>query len=45
MKAENEVRVLDIDIDSWPHIPTFVEFEGNTPSVVIEVVNKLGFSD
>ncbi len=36
---------VEIDIDSWPLIPTFVEFEGNTPSEVIEVVKKLGFSD
>ena len=36
---------VEIDIDSWPHIPTFVEFEGDSPSVVMDVVKKLGFDE
>ena len=36
---------VEIDIDSWPHVPTFVEFEGNSPSVVMDVVKKLGFDE
>lgn len=36
---------VEIDIDSWPLIPTFVEFEGDNALAVIEVVKKLGFSD
>ena len=36
---------VEIDIDSWPHIPTFVEFEGDSPSIVMDVVKKLGFDE
>lgn len=36
---------VEIAIDSWPHIPTFVEFEGNSPSTVMDVVRKLGFDE
>ena len=36
---------VEIDIDSWPHIPTFIEFEGDSPSIVMDVVRKLGFDE
>lgn len=36
---------VEIDIDSWPHIPAFVEFEGDSPSVVMDVVRKLGYDE
>lgn len=34
---------VEIDIDTWPWIPTYVEIEGETPEKVAEVAEKLGF--
>lgn len=34
---------VEIDIDTWPWIPTFVEIEGPTNEKVIQVSEKLGF--
>lgn len=33
----------EIDIDTWPWIPSFVEIEGQTPESVRSVANQLGF--
>lgn len=33
---------VEIDIDSWPMIPTYLEIEGNTEKEVIDVVEILG---
>ena len=35
---------VEIDIDYWPHIPTYMEIEGPSEEVVYDTLNKLGFS-
>lgn len=35
---------VEIDIDYWPLIPTYLEIEGPSEKAVYEVVSKLGFS-
>jgi len=35
---------VEIDIDTWPLINTFVEFEGNDEESIKEVVKKLGMN-
>lgn len=35
---------VDIDIDTWPWIPTYVEIEGPSETAVEQVANLLGFS-
>lgn len=32
---------VEIDIDFWPHIPTYVEFEGNNEEDILNVCKKL----
>lgn len=34
---------VEVTIDTWPWVPTFVEFEGPTEEVVKEVAHDLGF--
>lgn len=34
----------EIDIDTWPGIPTYFEIEGNSEKNLEEVLNKLGYS-
>ncbi len=34
---------VTIDIDTWPHIPTYVELEGENEQVLRKVAEKLGF--
>ena len=44
IKRINKNRVLDdveIDIDSWPMIPTYVEIEGKDEQSVMKMVDKL----
>ena len=33
---------VEIDIDFWPRIPTYVEFEAESEQAIISVLNKLG---
>lgn len=33
---------VEIDIDSWPWIPTYLEIEGESEEVIYEVLDKLG---
>lgn len=35
---------VEIDIDSWPLIPTYVEIEGKSEETVIKTAEKLGYS-
>jgi adenylate cyclase class 2 len=35
---------VEIDIDTWPMIPTYVEFEGSSWDSVKKVSEKLGFN-
>lgn len=32
---------VEIDIDTWPHLNTYVEFEGETEDAVLKVLEKL----
>ena len=50
MKANQETRReiwkygnVEICIDTWPWIPTFIEIEGPTEELVWDTANKLGF--
>lgn len=36
-----ELDGVEIDIDSWPLIPTYVEFEGNNEEEVKQIIEKL----
>lgn len=33
---------VEIDIDLWPHLPTYVEFEAKSEQAIIDVCYKLG---
>ena len=35
---------VEIDIDDWPLIPTYVEIEGKSEEAVMNVIEKLGFN-
>jgi len=35
---------IEIDIDSWPMIPTYVEFEGENEEKIMNFIDKLGYS-
>ena len=35
---------VEIDIDYWPNIPTYLEIEGPSEEIVYETLKKLGFS-
>lgn len=35
---------VEIEIDSWPRIPTYLEIEGKSQEAVEKMVEKLGFS-
>ena len=36
---------VEIDIDTWPMIPTYLEIEGNSEEEVNNMVKKLGLSN
>ncbi|MCM1052777.1 MAG: class IV adenylate cyclase [Ruminococcus sp.] len=36
---------VEIDIDSWPKIPTYIELEGNSKEDIIALVKKIGFKE
>lgn len=36
---------VEIDIDTWPMIPTYVEFEGESADKVLDVIKKLGYNE
>lgn len=38
-----ELDGVEIDLDTWPWIPSYVEIEGETPEAVVTVAAKLGF--
>ena len=42
-RVRYEYRDVEIDIDYWPHIPTYLEIEGNSEEEVYAVLEKLGF--
>ena len=36
---------VEIDIDTWPMIPTYVEIEGKSEESVLNIIKKLGIND
>jgi len=36
---------VEIDIDTWPKIPTYVEIEGNSEEEVMTLIRKLGYNE
>lgn len=42
-RCQYHYRGVEIDIDSWPYIPTYLEFEGPSEESVYEVVSLLEF--
>lgn len=36
---------VELDIDTWPLIPTYVEIEGHSEAEVLETVKKLGYTE
>lgn len=34
---------IEIDIDDWPYIPTYVEIEGKSEDEVYSIVDALGY--
>jgi len=40
-----ELNGVQIEIDSWPMIPIYLEIEGSSESVVMDVLSKLNLSD
>lgn len=36
---------VEIDIDTWPMIPTYVEIEGNSEEKVMTFIRKLGYNE
>ncbi len=43
-RIQYSLNGVEIDIDSWPLIPTYLEIEGPSEEVVYDTVKKLGFS-
>lgn len=39
-----DLNGVEVDIDFWPMIPTYVEIEGNSENAVYEVLELLGYS-
>lgn len=43
MKIKN-VNEQEIDIDTWPGLPTYFEVEGKDKNDLVEILNLLGYS-
>lgn len=43
LREEWELDGVELDIDTWPWLPTYVEIEGSSAEAVEAVVEKLGF--
>ncbi|MCI8547727.1 MAG: CYTH domain-containing protein [Bacilli bacterium] len=44
-RIQYNYKGVEIDIDFWPFIPTYLEIEGRSEEEVYEVVRALGFSE
>ena len=42
-RIQYDLNGVEIDIDSWPYIPTYLEIEGPSEEVVYKTVEVLGF--
>ncbi len=43
-RIQYKLNGVEIDIDSWPLIPTYLEIEGPSEEIVYETLEKLGFN-
>lgn len=43
-RIQYELDGVEIDIDSWPLIPTYMEIEGNSEQEVLNMIDKLGMN-
>lgn len=43
LREEWELDGVELDIDTWPWLPSYVEIEGPSETAVKSVANKLGF--
>ena len=43
-RIQYKLNDVEIDIDSWPMIPTYLEIEGSSEEEVYKIVELLGFS-
>lgn len=43
LREEWELDGVELDIDTWPWLPTYVEIEGPSAEAVESVIQKLGF--
>ena len=43
LREEWELDGVELDIDTWPWLPSYVEIEGHSEASVTKVANKLGF--
>ena len=41
VRERYELNDIEIDIDTWPHLNTFAEFEGNSEEAVLNVLELL----
>ncbi|MFT4250019.1 MAG: class IV adenylate cyclase [Candidatus Woesearchaeota archaeon] len=44
-RVSYELEGVDVEIDTWPRIPTYIEVEGPSEEEVVRVVEKLGFRE
>ncbi|MBR3211329.1 MAG: CYTH domain-containing protein [Bacilli bacterium] len=43
-RVQYEINGVEVDIDDWPKIPTYVEIEGASEEAVYNVVEALGYT-
>ena len=43
-RVQYQLNGVEVDIDSWPMIPTYLEIEGASPEAVYAAVEALGFT-
>ena len=43
-RIQYELNGIEVDIDSWPMIPTYLEIEGPSEEAVYNTVEALGFT-
>ena len=43
-RIQYKLNGVEIDIDYWPNIPTYLEIEGPSEEIVYDTLGKLGFS-
>ncbi len=44
-RCQYKYKGIEIDIDYWPRIPTYLEIEGSSEEEVMDIVKLLGFNE